>query len=146
MLEGDALAVLRIPRIGLDTVVVEGTSEYDLKRGPGHYIQTAYPWDAHGRTAIAGHRTTYGAPFWAVDELEIGDAIELHTERGLFTYRVAGSEVVADDDVRPLEQTAEPSLVLTTCTPRFSATQRLIVTAERNTPPAPTAAFSNRRK
>jgi sortase A len=131
-LPGSAYAELVIARIGLDMIVVEGTQTEDLKKGPGHYADTADPWDRTGRVGIAGHRTTYLAPFWNLQEMKMGDPITLRTEFGTFRYAVtrvytvptAGSGVV-------LSQTAKPTLVLTTCDPRFSATQRLIVTADR---------------
>lgn len=128
---GSAIAILRIPAIDLDYVVVEGTDTESLKKGPGHYTQTAYPWEDSGRVGIAGHRTTYGAPFWSLDELGPGDRIELATEYGIFEYRVTGSRIISPSDGSVLEPTRRPTLVLTTCTPRFSAAQRLIVFADR---------------
>jgi sortase A len=128
---GRAVAILRIPEIEVDLVVVEGTDTESLKKGPGHYPQTAYPWEDRGRVGIAGHRTTYGAPFWALDELEAGDRIVLATQYGTFNYRVTGSTIIAPSDGSVLRQTDEPTLVLTTCNPRFSAAERLIVFADR---------------
>jgi sortase A len=128
---GDPVAILRIPRIDLDMVVVEGSDTASLKMGPGHYRDTAFPWEEQGTVAIAGHRTTYGQPFWSLNELRKGDLIRLVTEFGTFDYRVARMIEVAPTDARVLEQTREPTLVLTTCTPRFSASRRLIVFAER---------------
>jgi sortase A len=128
---GRAIAILKIPAIEVDLVVVEGTDTESLKKGPGHYGQTAYPWQDHGRVGIAGHRTTYGAPFWALDELEPGDRIVLATEYGVFNYRVTGSRIIAPSDGSVLRATTEPTLVLTTCNPRFSAAERLIVFADR---------------
>jgi sortase A len=128
---GDPVAILRIPRIDMDMVVVEGSDTASLKKGPGHYRDTAFPWEEKGTVAIAGHRTTFGQPFWSLDELRKGDLIRLVTEFGTFDYRVTRLTEVAPNDSRVLEQTEEPTLVLTTCTPRFSATRRLIVFAER---------------
>jgi sortase A len=128
---GDPVAILRIPRIDLDMVVVEGSDSPTLKKGPGHYPGTAFPWEERGAVAIAGHRTTYGQPFWSLNELRDGDLIRLVTEFGTFDYQVARMIEVAPTDSRVLEQTTEPTLVLTTCTPRFSASRRLIVFAER---------------
>jgi len=128
---GDAVAILKIPKIDVDYVVVEGTDTESLKKGPGHYSQTAYPWEDHGAVAIAGHRTTYGAPFWALDELREGDRIMLATEYGVFEYRVSRSKIIAPSDGSVLLGTKDPTLVLTTCNPRFSASQRLIVFADR---------------
>ena len=117
--------------MGLDMVVVEGVGSRELTKGPGHYPDTAFPWEDHGRVAIAGHRTTYLQPFWALDELKTGDVIRLETEFGWFDYRVTGSRVVLPNDVSVLEQTKEPTLVLTACTPRFSGSHRLVVFASR---------------
>ncbi|HXF73293.1 MAG TPA: sortase, partial [Actinomycetota bacterium] len=133
---GQAVAILRIPRIGLDAVVVEGTDAASLAKGPGHYLDTAYPWQDHGRVGIAGHRTTYGAPFWSLDRLRPGDRIVLATEYGTFTYRVVRTAITPPSGILPnggyvLDQTRDPTLVLTTCNPRFSAAQRLVVFAER---------------
>ncbi len=133
---GGAVAIIVIPRIGLDAVVVEGTDAEALKKGPGHYVQTAYPWQDRGRVGIAGHRTTYGAPFWALDRLRPGDAVVLKTEYGIFRYVVTRTAITPPSGILPsgrfvLEQTERPTLVLTTCTPRFSASQRLIVFADR---------------
>jgi sortase A len=131
---GRAVSILRIPAIDVDLVVVEGTDTESLKKGPGHYARTAYPWEDHGRVGIAGHRTTYGSPFWALDELEAGDRIVLATEYGVFDYRVTGSRIIAPSDGSVLRPTDEPTLVLTTCHPRFSAAQRLVVFADRVDP------------
>jgi sortase A len=128
---GNAVAILRIPRIDVNYVVVEGTDTDSLKKGPGHYTNTAYPWEDSGRVGIAGHRTTYGAPFWALDELREGDRIVLATEYGIFEYRVTGSRIIEPSDGSVLEPTRRPTLVLTTCNPRFSAAERLIVFADR---------------
>jgi sortase A len=133
---GDAVAIIRIPKIDIDYVVVEGTDTEALKKGPGHYSQTAYPWQDHGRVGIAGHRTTYLAPFWSLNELRAGDRIVLATEYGTFNYRVTRSVVTPPSGRLPsgpsvLDQTNDPTLVLTTCNPRFSASTRLIVFADR---------------
>ena len=133
---GDAVAIIRIPKIDVDYVVVEGTDTEALKKGPGHYTQTAYPWQDHGRVGIAGHRTTYLAPFWSLNELRPGDRIVLATEYGIFNYRVTRSVVTPPSGILPsgasvLDQTEDPTLVLTTCNPRFSASTRLIVFADR---------------
>jgi sortase A len=131
VLPGDALALLKIPKIDMDVVVIEGTEIRDLKKGPGHYRDTAYPWEDEGKVAIAGHRTTYGAPFWSLDKLRRGDRISLATEFGAFDYQVTRTREVVPTETTILQQTKEPTLVLTTCTPRFSAARRLIVFAER---------------
>jgi sortase A len=128
---GDPVAIIQIPRIGLDMVVVEGTASEPLTKGPGHYPDSAFPWEDHGRVAIAGHRTTYLRPFWSLDRLRKGDLIRLVTERGTFDYRVFGMRKVLPGATWVVHQTASPSLVLTTCTPRFWASHRLVVFASR---------------
>lgn len=134
-LPGSAVAIIDIPRIDLNMVVVEGTDTESLKMGPGHYTNTAYPWQDHGRVAIAGHRTTYLHPFFNLDEVRPGDMITLATEYGTFGYRVTRVFVVPSSDASVLDQTKKPTLVLTTCNPKYSASQRLIVTADRVDPP-----------
>ncbi len=128
---GAAVAILRIPKIELDYVVVEGTDTESLKRGPGHYSWTSYPWEETGRVAIAGHRTTYGSPFWSLDELKPGDRIVLATEFGIFNYRVTESRIILPSQASVLNETRNPTLVLTTCNPRFSAAERLVIFAQR---------------
>ena len=128
---GGAVAIIDIPRIDLDMVVVEGTDTESLKKGPGHYADTAYPWQKHGRVAIAGHRTTYQHPFFNLDELELGDPIILETEYGIFRYEVTRVFITTPYDLSVLDQTRQPTLVLTTCNPKFSASQRLVVFAAR---------------
>jgi sortase A len=128
---GSPIGILLIPKLGLDMVVVNGTSDAVLKKGPGHYLDTAYPWDETGRVAIAGHRTTYLHPFQGLNKLRRGDLIRLVTEYGTFDYHVTGSRVISPSGVWVLKQTKEPTLVLTTCTPPFSASHRLVVFASR---------------
>ena len=136
---GKAVMIIRIPVIHVNYVVVEGTDTADLMKGPGHYSGTAYPWQNHGRVGIAGHRTTYGAPFWSLDEVKEGDRIELETEYGIFNYRVTATRIINPSNGSVLSPTERPSLVLTTCNPRFSAAQRLVVFADRVNAPATTA-------
>jgi LPXTG-site transpeptidase (sortase) family protein len=132
ILPGRAYAEIRIPEIGLDMIVVQGTTYGQLKKGPGHYVDTADPWDATGRVGIAGHRTTYLAPFFSLDELGRGDRIALVTTRGTFRYEVRRAFVVPEEGSgRVLRQTERPTLVLTTCNPRYASYERLIVTADR---------------
>lgn len=129
--EGAPIGIIKIPRIHLDMVVVNGTRSADLKKGPGHYIDSAYPWEDAGKVAIAGHRTTYLHPFGGLDKLRPGDLIRLVTEHGTFDYHVTGSRVIRPNGVWVLKQTSDPTLVLTTCTPRFSASHRLVIFASR---------------
>jgi sortase A len=129
-LPGQAYAILHIPDIELNDVVVEGIGTEDLKKGPGHYPKSADPWDDEGRVAIAGHRTTYGAPFWDLDKVRTGDEIRLETEKGIFTYVVSRTRIVAPTATEVTIPTAHPTLILTTCNPRFSAAERLVVFAD----------------
>lgn len=132
ILPGDAYAVIEIPRIGLNMVVVQGVDTADLESGPGHYPDTADPWDAKGRVGIAGHRTTYLHPFFDLNQVQPGDAITLQTARGTFTYSVTRNFVLPEEGAGVvLNQTKAPTLVLTTCNPRYSASERLIVEADR---------------
>lgn len=126
--EGDALARIEIPRIGVDDIVVAGVQVQDLRKGPGHYPDTPLPGQL-GNAAIAGHRTTYGAPFNRVDELSPGDEIVVTTVQGRFVYRVAGITVVAPTDFSVLDPTPDATLTLTSCHPKYSARQRIIVRA-----------------
>ncbi|WP_205695813.1 class E sortase [Conexibacter sp. SYSU D00693] len=129
--EGAAAGRLRIDRLDLDVVVVQGVAEDDLRRGPGHYAQTALPGQG-GTVAIAGHRTTYGAPLRHADRLRRGDRIDLHMPYGTFRYRVEGTRIVRPDDATVLRRRpGAERLVLTTCHPLHSAAQRLVVVARR---------------
>ena len=127
---GGAVDHLVIPAIGVDKFVVEGTGEEDLRRGPGHYTGTAFPGQI-GNAAIAGHRTTYGAPFYRLNELAVDDPIYITDLAGhTWTYKVSQAPVVVSpDDVAVLDPTKFAQLTLTTCNPRFSATSRLVVFA-----------------
>lgn len=133
--EGEAVAQIVIPKIGVDKTVVEGVSRDDLKKGPGHYPDTPLPGQP-GNSSIAGHRTTYGEPFNRIDELEVGDEIMVTTIQGTFTYAVTAQEIVAPTDVDVIADKGDNRLTLTSCHPKFSARQRIIVTAELKDPPA----------
>ena len=141
---GGAIDHLVIPSIGVDKYVVEGTNEDDLRRGPGHYTGTAYPGQ-NGNVAIAGHRTTYGAPFFELNGVKVGDQIRLtDVNNRTWVYIVSQAPVVVSpDDTAVLDPTPFPQLTLTTCNPRFSASSRLIVFARLKgqatavSPPAP---------
>ncbi len=129
---GGAIAIIEIPRIDLNMVVVEGISTADLQKGPGHYTGTAYPWQDHGTVAIAGHRTTYLHPFYNLDNMQVGDPIILATKYGTFRYRVTRVAIYPEATAgQVLKQTPNPTLVLTTCNPKYSAAERLIVFADR---------------
>ena len=127
---GEAAGRIEAPAIGMDWVFVQGVSVGDLKRGPGHYPQTPMPGQA-GNAAIAGHRTTYGAPFNRVDELEPGDEIIVTTIQGRFRYLVTSQRIVDPSAVEVLEPVEGANLLtLTSCHPKYSARQRIIVRAE----------------
>jgi sortase A len=126
--EGDAAARIVIPDIGVDKIVVEGVSVSDLKRGPGHYPDSPMPGQP-GNAAIAGHRTTYGAPFNRVDELEPGDEILVTTRQGAFRYEVSDTQIVRPSQVEVLDDFGDNRLTLTACNPKYSARQRIVVVA-----------------
>jgi sortase A len=126
--EGSAIGEIRIPVIGINQVVVEGTNTQDLRKGPGHYIGTPLPGQA-GNSAIAGHRTTYGHPFYNLDAVKPGDPIVITTEQGIFVYDAVRQQVVPPGDNNVLRNAVGTDLTLTTCNPRFSASSRLVVTA-----------------
>jgi sortase A len=141
---GDPVFRLRVPAIDLSQIVVEGVGTEELKGGPGHYpacregftgpyctrLDEVWPGE-RGRVIVSGHRTTYGAPFWALNELQRGDDIITETKWGTFSYEVSGTDIVpptATDIANPAA-TNSREIVLTTCNPRFSAAERLIVFA-----------------
>jgi sortase A len=130
--EGDSLTRIVIPAIDVDVVVVEGVSPSALRAGAGHYPSTPLPCE-DGNVAIAGHRTTYGRPFHNLDLLQVGDEITLETPIGTCTYTVGDGSpiIVRPDDVSVLQGTPEPTLTLTTCHPKGSARQRLVIHATR---------------
>lgn len=140
--EGDGVAIIKIPKLGVEKVVVEGVGVDDLKKGPGHYPGTPLPGQP-GNASIAGHRTTYGAPFFRLNELNPGDTIFVTTRQGQFQYQVHDVHVVSPTDVSVLKPTTDNRLTLTTCNPRFSATQRLVLVAslqgQATAPPTPSA-------
>jgi sortase A len=129
--DGDVLAHLVIPKIGTDSYVVQGTADADLRKGPGHYPATPLPGQV-GNSAIAGHRTTYGAPFGELDSLEVGDVIQVTTLQGNFEYHIYDKFVVSPNTSEVLDpDPSRPAIItLTTCHPKYSAQERLIVQAE----------------
>ena len=130
--EGRAWARIRIPKINVNQVLVEGTGRDDLRKGPGHISTSKMPGDA-GTFAVSGHRTTYGAPFFNLDKLKPGDQILVQTKHAVYTYKMSKRKIVAPtevsvlDDVRGANGKARPTIVLTTCHPKFSARQRMII-------------------
>ncbi|MEY2591441.1 MAG: sortase [Acidimicrobiaceae bacterium] len=135
--EGDPVGKIDIPKIGLTAYLVEGVAVDDLKEGPGHYPETPFPGQK-GNAAVAGHRTTYGAPFASVDELALGDKIVVTTLQGTFTYGVTGSEIVTPDKVEVLNDFGDNRITLTACHPKYDLSHRIIVTGTLEGQPAPT--------
>ena len=136
--EGEAIAHLNIPSLNLSKTVVSGVGVQALRKGPGHYSHTPLP-GMPGNSAIAGHRTTWGAPFGEINELEPGDEIIMQTVQGSFTYRVVeqmggrGYFIISPNRLDVLEQDfdAYPNrLTLISCHPKLTARQRIIVVAE----------------
>jgi sortase A len=123
------LARLKIPEIGVDYIVVAGVSTKDLRDGPGHFPNTPLPGQ-YGNSAIAGHRTTYGAPFYDLDHLKPGDEIQVFTKLGgAYVYIVTGSEVVSPTDYHVITDSdpTKATITLVTCTPLRTAKERLVV-------------------
>jgi sortase A len=129
--EGDPIARIEMPRIGVDKIVVAGVDKNDLKKGPGHYPETPLPGQL-GNSAIAGHRTTFGQPFFDVDKLDTGDEIILTTLTGRYVYRVTGQQIVSPSDYQVIATTdpTRATLTLTSCHPKYTARERIIIFAE----------------
>lgn len=127
--EGEVFGRLVIERMGLDTMVVKGTSRASLKKGPGWIDYTDLPGPT-GNTGISGHRTTYGAPFRKLDQLMPGDTIDLYSPYRRYRFEVVRVFPVRPDQVEVVETTEEPQLTLTACHPPFSAVQRLVAQAK----------------
>jgi sortase A len=130
---GKPLAVLDIPKIRVDNkVVVEGVGRDELRKGPGHVPSTVLPGQ-DGTFGVSGHRTTYGAPFYRLNELAKGDTITVVTREAIYTYTVTRTAIVRPTDTQVLDNVKGPdgkpeaTITLTTCHPRYSARQRLIV-------------------
>ena len=126
---GEPFARLIIDRIALDAVVFEGVDRTTLKSGPGHMPGTPLPGQP-GNAVISGHRTTYGRPFYDLDQLVVGDEIAVETALGISRYAVRQVLIVAPTDVWVAANIDGAWLTLTTCHPRFSAAERLIIQAE----------------
>ena len=125
---GDAVGRIRIPRIAANFVIVNGTDTAALRKGPGIYEQAPFP-GAPGTTAIAGHRTTYLAPFRHIDELQRGDRITVEMPYGRFTYEVQKRRIVRPSEVSVIKRVGFDRLVLSACHPLYSAAQRIVVFA-----------------
>ncbi len=137
--DGDPLTRIVIPRIGISTIVVKGTSQAALRAGAGHYPTSPLPGEP-GNVAIAGHRTTYGKPFNRLDQVQVGDEVRLETPVASYVYRVTPALgngcangacwVTGPTDLGVVSSTPGSMLTLTTCHPKGSARQRLILRAE----------------
>jgi sortase A len=125
-LKGDAIGRIRIPAIGVDDYVVEGTDVENLRKGPGHYSDTPLPGQ-HGTSAIAGHRTTYGAPFRRIDDLGRGQRIVVDMPYGHYVYRVERTRIVIPTDLSVLRRVGHDRLILSACHPLYSASERIVV-------------------
>ena len=136
-LEGDAIARIELPAIRKTSYVVEGTDMSTLRKGPGHYPETPLPGEDR-TVAIAGHRTTYGAPFRNIDDLKRGDTIRLEMPDHDYVYRVERNRIVDNDATWVKRDVGYDRLVLTACHPLHSAAQRVAVFARlvRREPPS----------
>jgi len=127
---GDPLGRIRMPSIGVSQVFVAGTGAAALRTGPGHYPDTPLPGQ-RGTVGIAGHRTTYGAPFHDVDGLRRGDRIELAMPYGRFEYRVERTRIVPPTATEVTDRVGFDRLILSACHPLYSAAQRIVVFARQ---------------
>lgn len=127
--KGEAIGRLQIPSIDLDMVAVQGTDTASLQKGPGHYPETPFPGQG-GTSALAGHRTTYLAPFRHLDQLKRGDEIEIEMPYANLAYRVQKTRVVDDSAVNIIHKVGYERLVLTACHPLYSAAQRIAAFAK----------------
>ncbi len=125
---GDAIGTLQMPKLNATYTVVQGTDDSSLQKGPGHYPQTAFP-GVHQTVAIAGHRTTYLAPFRNINQLDRGDTIVLTMRYARFTYTVQYHRVVPPNAWWITRNQGYERLVLSACNPLYSASQRIVVFA-----------------
>jgi sortase A len=137
--EGAAVGRVLIDKIDANFVLVDGTDGNDLRRGPGIYDDVPFP-GAPGTTAIAGHRTTYAAPFRRIDRLDRGDRVVVQMPYGRFTYEVEKTRIVAPSEVSVIDRVTFDRLVLSACHPLYSAAQRIVVFARLATAQARGAA------
>jgi sortase A len=122
---GEAIGRIRIPRLGLDMVIVDGTDHDSLTKGPGRYLGSFMPGE-NRLVYVAGHRTTYLAPFSHIDDLRTGDPVTIDVPYGTFTYRISGHRVVAANNVGVLRSPRRERLILQACHPRFFASHRYL--------------------
>ncbi|HZC12727.1 MAG TPA: class E sortase [Thermoleophilaceae bacterium] len=136
-LPGDAIGEIVLPSLDKRFFVVEGTQTDNLRKGPAHYPDTPLPGE-RGTVAIAGHRTTYGAPFRNIDQLKRGQRIVLSMPYGRYVYRVEKEQIVDDSALWITDPVGYNRLVLSACHPLYSAAQRLVVFARlgRRLPPS----------
>ena len=125
---GEAIGRMKVPRLGLNMIVVEGTDTQTLKKGPGRERSTYMPGQGH-LVYIAGHRTTYSAPFSRIDALKRGDPVTFELPYATFRYRITRSVIVQADDISRLKSPGYELLALQACHPRFFASQRYIAYA-----------------
>jgi len=126
---GDPIGRLTVPRLNLQIMVVYGTDRETLKKGPGLHPSTGFPGQRF-LTYVAGHRTTYGAPFSDIDKLRPGDEVTFEVPYGTYSYEVVGHRIVRDDQIEVLEGRGREELALQACWPRFFATHRYIAYAK----------------
>lgn len=124
--KGDAIGRIEIDSIGIDFVLLNGTDTATLQKGPGRYPETPLP-GLGSTTGIAGHRTTYQAPFRKINEIEDGDEIRVELPYGVFIYTVQKHEIVDPSDVEIVDPVGYDRVVLTACHPLYSAAQRYAV-------------------
>jgi len=127
---GEAAGRIRIPKIDANFVVLDGTEDSHLRKGPGFFPETPFPGSG-GTTAIAGHRTTYGAPFRSVDDLERGDRIVVEMPYARFEYEVERTRIVDPNAIWVIQRVGYERLVLSACHPLYSARQRIVVFAKQ---------------
>jgi sortase A len=139
---GQPVARIELPTLDRDYTVVEGTDTATLRKGPGHYPDSPLPGES-GTVAIAGHRTTYGAPFRTIDQLHRGDPITVTTAYGTFIYRVERTRIVAPDALWVKRAVGYQRLILTACHPLYSAAQRIVVFARLSSSRLPPGAASS---
>ena len=126
--QGDAIGRIKMPDIGLNAVVFNGTDTATLQKGPGRFPETPLP-GIGGTTGIAGHRTTYLAPFRKINDIQEGGEVTLELPYGTFSYEVVKTEIVDPSDVSVVYDAGYERVVLTACHPLYSAAQRYVVTA-----------------
>lgn len=141
---GHALGRIRLPTLHRSYVIVQGTDETSLQKGPGHYPGTSLPGEP-GTVAVAGHRTTYLAPFKTINDLRPGDPIVLEMPYGNFTYHVQTTRIVAPTALWVTRSVGYPRLVLSACHPLYSASQRIVVFAKLASPIEPRSRPASRR-